>query len=66
MVLQGSLSKLNRVLVILRFHAHNLNLGPKVTTYKKGKNILQFSKSGNAKLEEAYSRHFVKIGKINR
>ena len=63
MALQGSLSKLNRVLKILRFHAHDLNLGPKVTPYKRGKIVLRFSKTGEAKLEEAYSRHFVKIGK---
>jgi len=63
MVLQGSLSKLNRVLSILRFHAHDLNLGPKVTPYKRNKKVLRFSKSGDAKLEESYSRHFVKIGK---
>jgi len=63
MVLLGSLSKLNRVLRILRFHAHDLNLGPKVTQYKRGKKVLRFSKSGDVKLEETYSRHFVKIGK---
>jgi hypothetical protein len=63
MVIRGSLSKLNRVLKILRFHAHDLNLGPKVTPYKRGKKVLRFSKSGDSKLEEAYSRHFVKIGK---
>ena len=63
MVLQGSLSKLNRVLRILRFYAHDLNLGPKVTPYKRGKKVLRFSKSGDVKLEEAYSRYFVKIGK---
>lgn len=63
MVLQGSLSKLNRILRILRFHAHDLNLSPKITSYKKGKKVLRFSKSGNSKLEEAYSRHFIKLGK---
>jgi hypothetical protein len=62
-VLQGSLSKLNRVLRILRFHAHDLNLCPKITPYKRGKKVLRFSKSGDPKLEEAYSRHFIKLGK---
>ncbi|MCI0505735.1 MAG: hypothetical protein L0Z73_06440 [Gammaproteobacteria bacterium] len=62
MVLHGSLSKLNRILRIIRFHAHDLNLRPKITPYKRGKKVLRFSKSGDAKLEEAYSRHFVKIG----
>ena len=63
MVLQGSLSKLNRVLRILRFHAHDLNLSPKIIPYKKGKKVLRFSKSGDAKVEEAYSIHFIKFGK---
>jgi len=40
MVLQGSLSKLNRVLRILRFHAHDLNLSPKITTYSYVSNYL--------------------------
>jgi len=63
MVLQGSLAKLNRVLRILRFHAHDRNLSSKITPYKKGKKVLRFSKSGESKLEEAYSMHFVKLGK---
>ncbi len=33
-VLQGSLPKLRRILRILRFHAHDLNLGPKISIYK--------------------------------
>lgn len=65
MVLHGSLSKLNRILRILRFHAHDLNLAPRVTPYKRGKRILRFSKSGDPNLEKAYSRHFVKLGKSN-
>ena len=62
-VLHGNLSKLNRVLRILRFHAHDLNLSPKITRYKRGNRILRFTKTGNSKIEEAYSRHFVVLGK---
>ena len=62
-VLQGNLSKLSRVLRILRFHAHDLNLSPKVTPYKRGKKVLRFSKYGDSKLEDAYSTHFIKLGK---
>ncbi len=62
-VLQGNLSKLSRVLRILRLHAHALNLSQKVTPYKKGKKALRFSKYGDSKLEEAYSTHFIKPGK---
>lgn len=44
-------------------HAHDLNMVPKITHYRqwgKGKKrALQFSKSGDKKLEEVYSRHYV-------
>ena len=66
-VIQGSLSRLSRLLRILRFHAHDLNLGPSTTAYmrwgKGPKQRLRFSKTGDRKLEEAYARHFVWPGK---
>jgi hypothetical protein len=62
-VINCNLSRLSRVLRILRFHAHDLNLVPSVTVYRrwtKGpKQRLRFTKSGDPKLEEAYARHFV-------
>ena len=62
-VFEGNISKANRILRIIGFHAHDLNMVPKITHYHqwgKGKNrALQFSKSGDKKLEEAYSRHFL-------
>ena len=58
-----NLSKASRILRILRFHAHDLNLMPSRTDYKRktasGCIPLRFSKSGQAKLEEVYSTHFV-------
>src|SRR3970282_2219906 len=61
------LAKANRILRILRFHAHELNLKPSITVYRRhttsGKIPLQFSKSGERNLEEAYSRHFVRPDK---
>ena len=58
-----NLSKASRILRLLRLHAHDLNLKPSQTVYKKwGKGrsrTLRFSKSGKADLEAAYSRHFV-------
>jgi hypothetical protein len=59
-VFQGSLSKANRILRIIGFHAHDLNMVSSHHTYRqKGKNIvLRFSKSGRSSLEEAYSRNF--------
>jgi len=66
-VIMCSLGKANRILKLIRFHAHDLNMKPSITIYKRksrsGKLDLRFSKTGDKKLEEAYSRHFVKIGK---
>ena len=62
-VFEGNISKANRILRIIGFHAHDLNMVPKITHYHqrgKGKNrVLQFSKSGDKKLEEAYSKHYL-------
>ena len=66
-VIKGNLSRLSRLLRILRFHAHDLNLEPSITVYmrwgKGPKQRLKFSKTGDPKIEEAYSRHFVWPGK---
>jgi len=62
-VFEGSLSKANRILRIIGFHAHELNMVPKMTHYhqwgKGKKRALQFSKSGDRNIEEAYSRHYL-------
>ena len=62
-VFEGSLSKANRILRIIGFHAHDLNMVPRQTAYHQwgnGKNrILRFSKSGDPNLEKAYSRHYI-------
>ena len=62
-----NLAKASRILRILRLHAHDLNLKPSTTVYKRktgGEKIpLRFSKSGERNIEEAYSRHFVRLGK---
>ncbi len=66
-VIRGNLTMLSRLLRILRFHAHDLNLVPSATAYmrwgKGPKRRLRFSKTGDRKVEEAYSRHFVWPGK---
>lgn len=66
-VIQGSLSRLSRLLRILRSHAHDLNLAPSETAYRrhgKGrKQPLRFSKTGEPKLERAYATHFIRVGK---
>ena len=62
-VFDGSLSKANRILRIIGFHVHDLNMVPRQTVYHQwgqGKNrILRFSKSGNEGIEDAYSTHYV-------
>ncbi len=67
-VMRCNLTKLGRLLRILRMHAHDLNLVPSTTAYvrrgKRGHRAQhQFSKTGDATVEEAYSRHFVWPGK---
>jgi len=66
-VIDCNLTKLSRILGILRFHAHDLNLSPSTTAYmrwgKGPKQRLRFTKTGDRKLEQAYSRHFVWPGR---
>ena len=66
-VINCNLTRLARLLRILRFHAHDLNLKPSWTAYRrwgKGpKQRLRFTKTGAPKLEEAYATHLVWPGK---
>jgi hypothetical protein len=66
-VIHCNLTKLSRLLRILRFHAHDLRLVPSGTVYmrwgKGPKQRLRFTKFGDPKREEAYGRHFVWPGK---
>lgn len=65
-VINCNLEKLSRILRILAFHAHDLGLKPSHTAYVKwGKgrrHPSRFSKTGDAGVEQAYSRHFVRQG----
>lgn len=62
-VAKGSLSRLSRVLRILGLHCHDLNLTASQSAYVKwGKgprSPLRFTKTGEARLEKIYARHFV-------
>ena len=53
-IFQGSLSKANRILRILSFHAHDLNMvrAEKIQNNRKNR---RFTKTGNAELERMYS-----------
>lgn len=59
-VFQGSLSKANRYLRIIGFHAHDLNMVPSQHTYRQigKKRILRFSRSEDPNVEKLYARHF--------
>ena len=63
-VIDCSLARLSRLLRVLRMHAHDLNLVPSHTAYhrhgKGPRQALRFTKTGDPKLEEAYSRHFIR------
>lgn len=62
-----NLTRLSRLLRILRFHAHELKLVPSMTVYvsqgTRRRQRLRFTQSGQAAIEEAYARHFVWPGK---
>jgi len=66
-VIDCNLTRLSRLLRILRFHVHDLNLVPSTTDYQrhgKGrKQRLRFTKTGDARLEVAYATHFIWPGK---
>jgi hypothetical protein len=66
-VINCNLTRLSRLLRILRFHAHDVNLVPSTTDYRRHgkakKHRLRFTKSGDIKLELAYATHYVWPGK---
>jgi hypothetical protein len=66
-VITCNLTRLSRLLRILRFHVHDLKLVPSATVYLRygrgPKRRLRFTKTGEAKLEKAYATHFVWPGK---
>ena len=64
-VIRCNLTKAGRILRLLRFHAHDLNLKPSITVYQHRGHRLRFSRSGEPKIEEVYSTHFVVVGKRN-
>jgi hypothetical protein len=63
-VIMCNLSRVSRVLRILRFHAHDLDLKPSFTVYnrhgKGPKHRLRLSKTGDPNLEKAYATHLIR------
>ncbi|MGL5018519.1 MAG: hypothetical protein ACRDBP_10315 [Luteolibacter sp.] len=64
-VIRCNLTRAGRILRLLRFHAHDLNLKPSLTVYQHRSHRLRFSRSGEPKIEEAYSTHLVVVGELN-
>lgn len=64
-LLRCNLTRAGRILRLLRFHVHDLKLKPSITVYQHRSHRLRFSRSGEHLIEEAYSRHFVIVGKRN-
>ncbi len=62
-VIEVNLSKINRILRIIKMYAHDLNMKKSITYYHKWgkgkKTALRFSISGEKNLEESYSGHFL-------
>ena len=62
-IFEGNLSKENRILRIIGFHAHDLNMIKRPTVYKQWgkekKRTLKFSKYGEPRVEASYSTHFI-------
>ncbi len=61
-VIRCNLTRAGRILRLLRCHAHDLNLKPSMTAYRHKGRALCFSRSGNPGVDEAYARHFVRLG----
>ncbi|MCP5079274.1 MAG: hypothetical protein GY951_14615 [Psychromonas sp.] len=62
-VIECNLSKANRIMAVLGFHSHDLNLGMSTNFIKRKGQFLCFSKSGVKKVEECYARQYSVIGK---
>jgi hypothetical protein len=66
-VLTCNLTRLSRLLRIVRCHAHDMHLAPSITVYMRWgrgpKQRLRFTKTGNPGVEAAYARHFIWPGK---
>ncbi|AMO55903.1 hypothetical protein EZMO1_1756 [Endozoicomonas montiporae CL-33] len=58
-VIKCNLSKASRILRLIGFHCHDLNMKPSNTAYKGKHGFLRFTKTGEHRLEEVYSRSMV-------
>jgi len=63
LVIECNLSKANRIIALLGFHAHDLNLGRSTHFVKLKGHYLRYSKSGVKTVEERYATRFRAIEK---
>ena len=67
-VITTNLTRANRILRLLRMHAHDLDLRPSVTVYIRcgngSKHLLRFTKTGDLRIEQAYATHLVWPGGV--
>lgn len=62
-VIECNLSKANRIMAVLGFHSHDLNLARSTNFVKRKGQHLRFTKSGVKKMEECYARQYSIVGK---
>tara|TARA_R110001583_G_scaffold73193_1_gene204029 strand:+ start:165 stop:548 length:384 start_codon:yes stop_codon:yes gene_type:complete len=62
-VIECNLSKANRIMAVLGFHSHDLNLAKSTNFVKRKGQYLRFTKSGVKKMEECYARQYSVVGK---
>ena len=62
-LIECNLSKANRIIAVLGFHSHDLNLGKSTNFVERKGQYLRFTKSGAKKMEEGYARQYSVIGK---
>ncbi len=62
-VIECNLSKANRIMSVLGFHSHDINLSKSSNLIKRKGQYLRFSKSGAKKVEESYAKQYSIIGK---
>ena len=66
-VVLGNLTRLSRLLRLLRQHAHDLKLAPSLTVYVRHgghREKLRFTKSGDPGVERAWSTHLIAPGRL--
>ena len=59
-----NLQKLSEIMKEIRSYLVRTGLNPSISTYKHKGKTLQFSQTGNPKIEEAYATHYVMEEKI--